>query len=468
MRKLIWYASAYWRKHGRLVIISSVVAVLFFSLVLPAILDRVTTKPRRYIGLVGGYSIQNLPPEISQLISMGLTQVEPDGTVSPGIARRWSIEDEGQTYRFIIRDDLIWHDGKPVEPQDIQYVFDDVETITTQNDVVYKLPDTFVPFPTTVSQPLIREETNLRYRFWPQTSYYGVGLFRVAKADVQNNGQLNELVLDGPNERRIYRFYLTEQEARTAFKHGLIDELQDLTEPGEIATWPSITSTATLQKNRYLAVFFNTQSPLFLKNIRQALSYATPKPSNNKRALGPISPDSWVYLPSIKEYEFSYERALERLLAELPPQPLSFTLSTTPIFADQAEEIKRSWEELGDVAVPACQDDSDVTDTSQCANLDIQVELLISPFPDTKDFQALLIGQEAPADPDQYSLWHSDQPTNFTRYQNTRIDSLLEQGRQVADREERRAIYQEFQQFLLEDAPAVFIHYLETYTIARD
>jgi ABC-type transport system substrate-binding protein len=91
----------------------------------------------------------------------------------------------------------------------------------------------------------------------------------------------------------------------------------------------------------------------------------------------------------------------------------------------------------------------------------------VSNFPDTNNYQLLLIGQESSIDPDQYFMWHSAQPTNFTRYKNTRIDSLLERGPQETDVTERRAIYQEFQQFLLEDPPAIFLRYLNNYSLAR-
>jgi peptide/nickel transport system substrate-binding protein len=99
--------------------------------------------------------------------------------------------------------------------------------------------------------------------------------------------------------------------------------------------------------------------------------------------------------------------------------------------------------------------------------LDLKLNLKISNFPDLTNYQLLLIGQESSIDPDQYFMWHSSQPTNFTHYKNTRIDSLLEKGRQTIDFEERKTIYQEFQQFLLEDPPAIFLRYLDNYSIAR-
>jgi ABC-type transport system substrate-binding protein len=43
----------------------------------------------------------------------------------------------------------------------------------------------------------------------------------------------------------------------------------------------------------------------------------------------------------------------------------------------------------------------------------------------------------------------------------------LEKGRQTLDKKERTDIYQEFQQFFLEDTPAIFLRYLYSYDIKR-
>ncbi len=143
-------------------------------------------------------------------------------------------------------------------------------------------------------------------------------------------------------------------------------------------------------------------------------------------------------------------------------------MTTTNLFKSDADRIQETWEAFGDEAVTACQNSSEIENTSRCDNLDIDIAVRYTSFPDTNDFETLLIGQEIPADPDQYYLWHSEQATNFTGYKNTRVDKLLEQGRQVAEREERRGIYQQFQQFFLEDSPAVFLRHLESYEITRD
>lgn len=466
MRKLYWYLSAFARKHGVLVGTSVVGAILFFSIFIPFIARVIEAKPRTYIGMVGIYTLQTLPQEIKQQISSGLTKIAADGSVNPDLASRWSIEDDGKTYRFIVRDDLFWQDGTPLEPTSINYAFPDVETISTQNDVVFKLPDTFVPFPTSVSEPLLRLETKTEWFFLKRPHLVGLDQYKVVSLK-QRGSEIEEIVLEGPEEQLVYRFYLTESDAITGFKLGEVDVLLDLTSPFELENWPNINIVESVRKDRYLAVFFDHNHPLFGKNTRQALSYALTKPADEIRAVGPIQPTSWAYLEGAKTYEYDLERATERMLSEIPPEPLSFELVTLPTFQKTAEDIIAQWNEFSQQVYESCQASDDIENKEQCENLKMDVNLRITNFPDTNNFEAMLIGQQSPPDPDQYALWHSEQTTNFTHYKNTRIDKLLEDGRQIADKQQRIEIYQEFQQFFLEDAPAIFLQHLVSYDISR-
>jgi len=109
-----------------------------------------------------------------------------------------------------------------------------------------------------------------------------------------------------------------------------------------------------------------------------------------------------------------------------------------------AEKIKKDWEEAG-----------------------AKVQIEITPNVPL-NFQAFLATVDIPKDPDQYSLWHSTQTgTNISKYNNPRIDKLLEDGRTELDQETRKKIYIDFQRFLIEDSPAIFLYHPTFYTISR-
>lgn len=466
MRRFYWYLTAYTRKHGWVFLASLLGAIVFFSLIIPFLVGSVTFKSHQYVGMLGVYTLTTLPEEIKQQLSVGLTEITENHEVRPLLSQRWVVEEDGTQYRFVLQQGVEWQDGQVLTPADVQYQFVDVQTVSTPNDVVFKLPDTFSPFPSVVSEPIFRQISQRYFWFFSRPMLIGIGPNRLVDYTLQS-GRLKELVVETPQQRITYRFYLTETDLIYAFKRGEVDILPDLSSPGDLIDWPNVEIIPHLQTNRYLAVFFDTADPLLGENIRQALSYAVEYPSDETRATGPIAPTSWAYLEGARTYSYDPERAVERLLVQLPPQPMELTLTTTREFEAEAEDIKRLWEDLGDQAMTACRASSAITDKDQCVFLDITVTIRVSNFPDTSNFQLLLIGQESPIDPDQYFLWHSEQPSNFTRYKNTRIDSLLERGRQTLEQAERTAIYQEFQQFLLEDPPAIFLKHLYSFELRR-
>lgn len=466
MRKLYWYLTTYAKKHGLVFIASIVAAIAIFSFLVPSLISVIENKKTYYVGLIGDYNIDTLPREVTTKLSAGLTKIAADGTVEPLLAQRWSTEQDGKTYRFILKDNIFFRDGRELTTQDVNYNFPNVETIITPNDIVFKLPDSFAPFPVAVSQPILRKEEQPYKLILSRPLLIGIGPYSLV--DYKKIGsRISEVTLESRDDRFVYKFYLTENDAVTAFKHGEVDILPGLTQNFDIASWASVELTKTTDFSKYLAVFFNMKDPKYTKNIRQALSYAIQKPSDQTRALGPINPKSWAYLPALKSYDKDIERGIERILDEPPQEKLEFNLTTTSTYQAEAEIIIFEWEELGKLAFESCQTTSTITDKSVCENMEIETNLKITNFPDTSNFEMLLIGQESPSDPDQYQLWHSGESTNFSGYKNTRIDNLLEKGRQTTNFQERKEIYQEFQQFFLEDAPAIFIRHLDSYTVKR-
>ncbi len=469
MRKIYWYLTSYIRKYGLLLVLTLLAGTIFFSLLVPSILSRLEKRNSYYIGVIGQYSLDRLPENIANQLSVGLTKVNADDTVSPVLAERWTVEQDGTNYRFVLKDGIDWHDGTPFTTDNIQFYLPNVETIITPRDIVFKLPAAYAPFPSVVATPLFKKSTLTQWFFFRKPTVVGIGtnykIVDYVKKNKSNN--LTQLVVESQTERFVYRFYLTEQDAITAFQRGEIDQVQDLATTWPIMKWESVATTASLHPDQYSAVFFNHRNSLFTKNIRQALAYATTKASPERRATSPINSLSWAYFAGAKTYDTDLERAIERLLEELPREKIEFSLTTTTLFENQATTIQSEWQALGTQAVERCLTSSQVTDKSVCPNLAISVQLRIANFPDTTNFDTILIGQEAPPDPDQYELWHSNEPTNFSGYKNTRIDSLLEKGRQTSSNDERLQLYQEFQQFLTEDAAAIFLEHLTSYQIER-
>ena len=196
--------------------------------------------------------------------------------------------------------------------------------------------------------------------------------------------------------------------------------------------------------NWYIGVFFNNNDAFLKeKSVRQALSFTFDKPEKN-RISTPLSTKSWAYTNRVKQYDKDVETAKKILTNNIGTQSASLTISTFNDNLQTAQTIAASWEAIG---------------------LQTQVKVVNSiPL----DYQVLVATQEIPADPDQYAMWHSTQTeTNISHYDNKKIDKLLEDGRKEVDKETRKKIYQDFQRYLVDDAPVAFLYHPTTYTIYR-
>lgn len=435
--RFFWRLATVFAARHKKIIIASFVVGIFSFFVLPRFLSLIPkSQATERIGLVGRYTLEDIPSDIQDMISLGLTQVKEDGTAGPGLAREWQIEDEGKTYTFKLKENIFWHDGKSALVKDINYNFKDAQVeILDSRTIRFKLKEPFAPFPVIVSKPIFKK------------GFIGAGNYKVnkitRKGDYIETFSLISLDISKPNLK--YSFYPTEVAAKTALKLGEVSRLENIIDPSGFDDWNNIETLEKVRPNSYLAIFFDTSKPLLAeKTFRQALAYAIPK-DNDNRVLGPIASTSWAYSSDVKPYEFDLANA-KKLLEKVSDKDKKMTirLATSVSLLREAETISKAWEEL---------------------NVKTEIEQI-----DTTnlDFEVLLAIQEIPADPDQYSLWHSSQDTgNITKLKNARIDQLLEEGRKTQDLNRRKNIYYDFQRFLVEEVPAVFLSTPVTYTISR-
>ncbi len=391
----------------------------------------------QYIGLEGRYTIDDLPEDLSQKVSLGLTVLKDHQKpeISP-LVKSLEVENDNKDYIFTLNDNLYWASGKKFTAYDINYQISGL-TITPLSNYVVKISSEteFAPLLSSLSQPLIKN------------NFDGLGDYSVEKITYQD-GYIKTINLKPKNKNQHpikYRFYFSQQDVINGYKIGNVDTIKVNSLPSEFNTWNKTKITKEIETSeKYVAVFFNTQK-IGSKQIRQALAYATPKGDKSQRCLGPISPNSWAYYPDVKEYSLNKTRAKE-LLGEEKVETINLSVNDRQLLP-LAEEIKTAWQET----------------------LNIPVSVTIENQINFDSYDTLLTYGAITADPDQYLFWHSTQTnTNITRLNNARIDKLLEEGRQTNDQIERKTIYQDFQTYLLEESPAIFLYYPTVYTITRE
>lgn len=451
-RLLIWLLRAYIKKRRQTIaafFFFGIVAALFLylgrSFLSPFIPRRTET-----IGIVGSYTIETLPLDLQNRISLGLTRLTEKGNASSSAALSYTVSNDGKAYTFTLRDDLYWQDGKKFSAGDVNYNFKDVQThVKNGKEIEFVLKEPFAPFPTVLSQPLFRKGL---VGLSGGGTLSGFGEYRVANIDLKGS-QVISLTIEGNTKetrgkRIMYKMYSNEEEAKIRFMLGEVGTLVNLVNPGDLANWKHIKVTQIVAYNQLVTLFYNTTFPLLSdKTARQALTYALPRDfTQDAKANSPLSKTSWAYEAQDK-YNIQNIDTAKKLLGDSKEASksgkLAFTITTTPQFKNLAEKIKEAWKQI---------------------NIDTTIQV-VETIP--SDPQILLERFKIPNDPDQYVLWHSTQGTNISHFSSPKVDKLLEDGRQTTNTDERLQIYADFQKYLVDESPAAFLYYPTVYTISR-
>lgn len=214
----------------------------------------------------------------------------------------------------------------------------------------------------------------------------------------------------------------------------------------------------------------NVKAPLFQDiNVRQALNYAVDKDliieavyGGRAVALpGPLSPFNGFVNKALKPYAYDPDKALS-LLAEAGwsdsdgdgmldknGQPFTFTIDTLEDWRTLAEAVAGMFREIGlDVNVRFWEYSVVKDQLLACERQAFLDDWGDSAFDPVGHFEA---------------KWHTfveGQPYgrgNLMCYSNARVDELIKAGETEADSVKRQEIYDEAQQIVYDDAPAVFL-----------
>ena len=445
-RLIIWLFKAYIKKWRRTIFISFLLGLIVFFILRFGVnyfIPLIPFTQQETIGLVGAYTAENLPPEIVEKISKGLTHVDSNAGIKPSIAKSWEIKNDGKKYIFHLKDNVYFNDGTKLTSDQINYNFLDVSVERPDAyTIVFNLKNSYSPFLITVSRPVFKK------------GFVGTGEYRVQAINLNGDFvQSIDLVSTKSDNRGIsYQFYPTEESLKTAFVLGDASKIIRVKDTGfqnkDLISFPNAIVTKNIDYSQLVTLFYNTQnSNLSDKRLRQALSYAVSDSfPYGERNYGSFAPKSWVSRDGLTSYQQDFQHA-KLLLSETPgatkSASITLDLKTLPQYKKLASQIQMTWEKIG-------------------INTKITV---VDYLPST--FEVFLGDFTVPKDPDQYSIWHSSHENNITKYKNLRIDKLLEDGRQTVDINERRKIYSDFQKYLLDDPPATFLYFPYVYEITR-
>jgi peptide/nickel transport system substrate-binding protein len=454
-------------------------------------------EPSILIPMLAGDSASH---DVAGLIFNGLVKYDTDLSVIGDLAESWDISPDGLVITFHLRKGVKWTDGVEFTADDVMFgyktIIDKKTPTAYQEDylqvkkaevldkytfrVTYKKP--FAPALSSWGNLVVLPEHLLEGRDITKIDFgrnpVGLGPY---KLDKWISGQYvalnsNKDYFEGRPyiDGYVYRFIPDPATMFLELQAGGID-MMGLTP----IQYTKQTETDFFKKNyqkfrypvfAYTYLGFNLKYPLFEdKRVRQAIAYAIDKSEIvdvvlfglGKPATGPYVPDTWVYNPDVRKYDYNPEKARQLLkeagwedndgdgIIEKDGQPFEFTVLTNmgnSLRMNTATIIQ--W---------------------RLAKIGIKVEIrviewstFINEFIDKRRFQAVILGWSIGLDPDQYDIWHSsktkEKEFNFISYSNPEVDALLEKGRRTFNISERKKAYFRIQEILADELPYIFLY----------
>ncbi|MBI2639245.1 peptide ABC transporter substrate-binding protein [Candidatus Peregrinibacteria bacterium] len=433
--------------------------------------------------------------DISALVFSGLIRYDPaKRNFFPDLAVTWNRGGNGLEYRFTIRTDAFWHDGKPVTADDIVFTFKDVvQDPGFRNPIlknafegvaVEKMPDGTVAF--TLPKANSYFLSNLTIGILPkhllentpianfEKSEFGIhpvgsGPYRITALKLDEDGDRIDLSAfpqyygQQPLIPRI-RIFTFPDEKMLMKERGALHALGKLGSEGsqELAKDDRF-AIAPYNLNQFTAVFFNTDLPLLKeRRVRQALRQALDK--NALLSAGEKRIDTIGLSDQNNEAVFGFDpAAANKTLDNLgwKKQPNGFRLNnkgetvSLTLLAPQkiplklTEKIKKAWEDIG------IQVTVERPDQEEFINLVSE-----------RRYSVLLIKQSLGYNRDVYSLFHSSQRAgpegnpaglNFAQFKSFLTDGLTEAMRREQDPQAKQKLLEKLSKAITEETPVVFL-----------
>ena len=449
--------------------------------------------------------------DLTKLIFSGLMKQDGENQLIPDLASGYTIDAEQTTYTFELRDDLRWHDGKPIIADDILFTINSIKNseykspfknsfngvaIQVINDqtIQFKLEKPFAPFLSILTIGIIPE--HLWYSIPAfganladlNTKPIGSGPFKFKSLTRESSGNIKSYVLESNDNYHLdqayieelhFKFYPDFLTAVTALQNKNVDGLIYLPKEYKEDIKNSKVSLHNLQFPQYTSLFFNPKNNNLLTNnsFRGALALAIDKQRILNEVLygdgqiihTPILPGLLGYNGDFKAADYNPNKAKE-ILDDLDwPMPsegefrsqtkddevIELKVKLTTI--DQTENVKiasiiqASWQAIG------IKTELDIVSKDKIKKDTIE----------TRDYEILIFGQVVNTSSGPYPFWHSSQNVhpglNLSIMANKDIDDYLDIIRNAKNEEAALEPLQKFQEKLLELNFAIFL-YNPTYT----
>ncbi len=448
-------------------------------------------------------AVSDIDRDLTSLIYSGLIKIDVEGNLVPDLAQSYEISEDGKIYTFILKDEIYFHDGKPVTVDDIIFTIEKTKDpiiksprrTSWESVEINKIDEKTIQFILRQAySPFIQNATIgiLPKHIWEGASSeefpfsqfninpIGSGPYKIDSTIYSSGGLPKEYRLVSFKDYASGRPFINKINIK-AFTNEI--DLIEAYNKGDIASLYGISpqklseikipegSLKTTPLSRVFGIFFNQNSaPALLRpEVREALNIATNKTEIINSVLNGYGTEINNPIPpkeKDEQYTFSEENIekakellskggwtedengiLERTSGgDTTKLVFSISTSASPDLKLAAQLIQSQWQKIGVLVDIKIFEPTDLTQN------------IIKP----RKYDALLFGTIIGKDMDLYPFWHSSQRNdpglNISMYTNSRVDRILENIRVTVREEEKEALYNQFTEEITKENPAIFIY----------
>ncbi|MBV8961875.1 MAG: ABC transporter substrate-binding protein [Hyphomicrobiales bacterium] len=427
---------------------------------------------------------------VSGTIYEGLTAIDKDLQVVPGLAESWSISPDGLIYTFKLRPGVTFHDGTPLAADDVVSSLRRVQS----KEVASPLASRLVALSEALAVDPLDVELKLKEPSAPLlAALAGIGI--VPRSMEANKEALQKTPIGtGPFKfeawqpngfillsRNLHyreagkpklaglKFNIVPEAATRAVglesgQYELLPQV-DAATALELKEKPGIKLSQTLELSDTVIGLNVARPPFADARVREAVNYALDRQAIIDAALfgagvpaGPLSPvlKSWARpVADFPCYRHDPQKARALLEEAGFPKGTKIVLRVLASRQDIKDIAQVVQAELGEVGIGvelANEETGQFVQDWRNGNFDL--------------FASANAGG---VDPDEflYRTFHTGGSTNVFRYSDATVDHDLEEARRLSDRTERKAIYDRLQMQLACSGPIVAIAYGTLFSAAR-
>ncbi len=418
---------------------------------------------------------------VFQSIFDKLVDLDAKGNIIPMLAEKWEISPDGLTYTFHLKKGVKFHDGTDFNAEAVKFTLErNKQKGSSRRSELSFVKEVTVKDPLTVVLTLSKPYAPLLSQLTDRAGMI------VSPTAVKKDGDkfINHPIGTGPykfKERKkgaqivleknkdywkkdaakadtlVFKIMNDANVALLNLKSGQLD-MTNRFPLNEVNNFKSDKKISVINEAGpgFKGYVLNTKDPLFQdKRVRQAIDKLIDREAIVKVAMfgvgtparSPLSPTSWAYDAALdKPTAPDVEGAKKLLAAAGKGNGFKFTMLTDndPLSAQVCQLVQKQLKAANITMEIQKQDFGTLLDRTKKG-----------------DFQGSMTGWSGRTDPDGnlYNWFYTGAPNNYMKYDNAKVDELLDQGRMVTDQNKRKEIYKQLMTILLDDMPYVVLYH---------